>query len=206
MTDRAERLDAQFECGCWFRQVGVQRYPAITGVMCCPIHRKPYKAERQVGERLSEQEDMLNDIHAWLRSQFRSEGLGEVSRRYFAWLLEEVDAQARQLAEAARKVDAYDAARATVKREGNTRAYYVLRAEEAERQLAEAERENGRLREQRKEDTEDALRYLDALDRIDAGWAPPPRGSGQLHWTQEIARAAIHPPDPPASPAEGSEA
>ena len=37
-----------------------------------------------------------------------------------------------RLAENARKVEAYDAARATVKREGNSRAYYVLRAEAAE--------------------------------------------------------------------------
>lgn len=36
-----------------------------------------------------------------------------------------------------RKIAAYDAARATVKIEGNTRAYYVLRAEAAE---AEVER------------------------------------------------------------------
>lgn len=36
--------------------------------------------------------------------------------------------------DAARKVEAYDAARATVKREGNTRAEYVLRAEHAEEQ------------------------------------------------------------------------
>lgn len=34
-----------------------------------------------------------------------------------------------------RKIEAYDAARATVKREGNTRAYYVLRAEAAEAEV-----------------------------------------------------------------------
>lgn len=33
---------AQFECGCWFHNVGVIRHPAITGTMCCPIHLKPY--------------------------------------------------------------------------------------------------------------------------------------------------------------------
>ncbi len=41
--------------------------------------------------------------------------------------------------EDARKIDAYDAARATVKIEGNTRAYYVLRAEAAEARLAAAQ-------------------------------------------------------------------
>jgi len=39
-----------------------------------------------------------------------------------------------KVGENARKVEAYDAARATVKIEGNTRAYYVLRAEHAEAQ------------------------------------------------------------------------
>lgn len=39
------------------------------------------------------------------------------------------------------KVEAYDAARATVKTEGNTRAYYVLRAEAAEAALAEKDAE-----------------------------------------------------------------
>ena len=34
-----------------------------------------------------------------------------------------------------RKIEAYDAARATVKIEGNTRAYYVLRAEAAEAEV-----------------------------------------------------------------------
>lgn len=41
-------------------------------------------------------------------------------------------------AENERKVEAYDAARATVKREGRTRAEYALRAESAERRLAVA--------------------------------------------------------------------
>lgn len=41
---------------------------------------------------------------------------------------------------AARKVEAYDAARAKVKREGLSRAEYVLRAENAEEQIEEAER------------------------------------------------------------------
>jgi outer membrane murein-binding lipoprotein Lpp len=39
-----------------------------------------------------------------------------------------------------RKVAAYDAARAVVKIEGNTRAYYVLRAEAAEAALADTRR------------------------------------------------------------------
>lgn len=34
--------DAQFECGCWLSKVGCQRHPPIFGVMCCPIHLKPY--------------------------------------------------------------------------------------------------------------------------------------------------------------------
>lgn len=49
-----------------------------------------------------------------------------------------------RLAELERKAAAYDAARAVVKTEGNTRAYYVLRAEAAEAEvarLAEALRE-----------------------------------------------------------------
>jgi len=51
-AQRTEAADAQFECGCWFRQVGVQRHPAITGDMCCPIHRKPYKQRtEEAGEQ-----------------------------------------------------------------------------------------------------------------------------------------------------------
>lgn len=46
----------------------------------------------------------------------------------------------RELAELRRKAEAYDNARATVKIEGNTRAYYVLRAEEAEARASAAER------------------------------------------------------------------
>ena len=42
------------------------------------------------------------------------------------------------LQDAQRKVDAYDAARAVVKTEGNTRAYYVLRAKNAEAALQDA--------------------------------------------------------------------
>lgn len=45
------------------------------------------------------------------------------------------------VAEDARKVAAYDAARAVVKIEGNTRAYYVLRAEKAEAELEAARQE-----------------------------------------------------------------
>ena len=37
-----------------------------------------------------------------------------------------------------RKIEAYDAARATVKTEGNSRAFYVLRAEKAEAERDEA--------------------------------------------------------------------
>jgi tRNA G10 N-methylase Trm11 len=47
----------------------------------------------------------------------------------------------QRLGELERKADAYDRARAVVKTEGNTRAYYVLRAERAEARIADLERE-----------------------------------------------------------------
>ena len=53
---------------------------------------------------------------------------------------------ATELAEAQRKVEAYDVARAVVKREGHSRAEYVLRAKAAEAALAEAREKLGRLR------------------------------------------------------------
>jgi len=34
--------DAQFECGCWFSEVGFQRHPPFDGEACCPVHLKPY--------------------------------------------------------------------------------------------------------------------------------------------------------------------
>jgi hypothetical protein len=91
-------------------------------------------------------------------------------------------------AEDQRKIDAYDAARAQVKTEGNSRAYYVLRAEAAE---AEVVRLGERARQ-----AEDALREISestigvnapelriiaraALRLIDKG-DEPPFGDGHL--------------------------
>ncbi len=72
-----------------------------------------------------------------------------------------------------RKVDAYDSARAVVKIEGNSRAYYVLRAENAE-EIAEqvvAERD----------------RYRDTLDEIESF----PVSGYHAGAAQRIARAAL---------------
>ena len=86
------------------------------------------------------------------------------------------------------KVEAYDAARATVKIEGNTRAYYVLRAEAAEAELetVRAERDlsdSGHVKWKAKAD-----RAVEALREIAEGKVEP---VGFRFGYQARARAAL---------------
>ncbi len=92
-----------------------------------------------------------------------------------------------------RKVDAYDAARAVVKTEGNSRAYYVLRAENAEAIAEQAVAERDRLELQHL--TDDALiaelraerdRYRDALEMMVS-----PRTLMSRDQMREAMRAAL---------------
>ncbi len=83
-------------------------------------------------DRLNEILDLLNDP---LDYAGQTAGLLKVAALD---LLSALDAAEQQAAEDARKVEAYDAARATVKREGKTRAEYVLRAEAAEARATKA--------------------------------------------------------------------
>lgn len=74
-------------------------------------------------------EELLDWIPLQSTSRLIEEGESELRRR-----LQAGEEAKRKLAEVERKAEAYDAARATVKREGLSRAEYVLRAEEAERE------------------------------------------------------------------------
>jgi hypothetical protein len=72
------------------------------------------------------------------------------------------------------KVAAYDAARAKVKIEGNTRAYYVLRAEKAEAEIQQ-------LR--------DALERMDGVARSAIAFVPTPYKSAELELRRISASA-----------------
>jgi len=98
------------------------------------------------------------------------------------------DTRAVQDAESIRKVEAYDAARAEVKRNGHARAEYVLRAEAAEAELRKQEHEWSKALiavEAERDRLREALGVI--ADYYESVYAP----GDQAYQAAIIARAAL---------------